>query len=87
MFKDRSNPSPLSQHGMLAFAGAYLLLLSSHVIGSVVDLHNFVLINLVLDKSNAHVFRFSKRDLVKVVFLAKNFTKGKVFETWNEMLY
>ena len=63
------------------------ILLSSHVIGSVVDLHNFVLINLVLDESNARTFHFSKRDLVKVIFLAENFTKGKVFETWNEILY
>ena len=63
------------------------ILLSSHVVGSVVDLHNFVLINLVLDESNARAFHFRKRDLVKVVFLAENFTKGKVFEARNEILY
>ena len=63
------------------------ILLSSHVIGSVVDPHKFVLINLVLDESNAHVFCFSKRDLIKVVFLAENFTKGKIFEARDEILY
>ena len=63
------------------------ILLSSHVVGSVIDPHNFVLINLVLDENNARAFRFGKRNLVKVVFLAENFTKGEVFEARNEILY
>ena len=62
------------------------ILFSSHVVGSVVDPHNLALINLVLDECNACAFGFGKRDLVKVVFLAENFTKGEVFEAWNEIL-
>ena len=62
------------------------ILLSSHVIGSVIDPHNFVLINFVLDESNGRTFSFGKRDLIKIIFLVENSTEGKVFEVWNEIL-
>ena len=62
------------------------ILFSSHVVGSVIDLHDFVLINLVLDESNGCAFGFSEGDLVEIVFLVENLTEGEVFEAWNEIL-
>lgn len=62
------------------------ILLSSHVVGSVIDPHNFVLIDLVLDESNSCAFGFGKGDLVEIIFLVGNFTESEVFEPWNEIL-
>ena len=63
------------------------ILLSSHVIGSVINPHDFMLIDLVLDESNGRAFGFGKRDLVEIVFLVENLTKSKVFEARNEILH
>ena len=62
------------------------ILLSSHVIGSVIDPHNFVLINFVLEESNGCTFSIGKRDLIKIIFLVENLTESEVFEAWNEIL-
>ena len=63
------------------------ILLSSHIIGSVIDAHDLVLIKSVLDESNCCTLCFGKGDLIEIVFLVENLAKGEVFEARNEILY
>ena len=74
-------------HNICMGTGVEGILLSSHVVGSVIDPHNFVLIDLVLDESNSCTFGFGKRDLVEIIFLVENLTKSEVFEARDEILY
>ena len=62
------------------------ILLSSHIIGSVIDAHDLVLINFVLDESYCCTFGFGKGDLVEIIFLGENLAKGEVLEARNEIL-
>ena len=62
------------------------ILLSSHIIGSVIDAHDLVLVNLVLDKRNSCSLGFSKGHLVKIVFLVQNLAKCEIFESRKEIL-
>jgi len=45
------------------------ILLSSHVVGSVIDMHDFVLINLILNEGDGCTLGFRERNLIEVVFL------------------
>ena len=62
------------------------ILLSSHIVGSVIDAHDLVLINFVLDESYCCTFSFGEGDLVEIIFLVENLAKGEVLEARNEIL-
>ena len=61
------------------------ILLSSHTIGSVIDAHDLVLVNLV-DERNGHSLGFSKGHLIKIIFLVQNLAKHEIFELRKEIL-
>ena len=62
------------------------ILLSSHIIGSIIDANDLVLINFVLDERYCCAFGFGKGYLVEIIFLVENLAKGEFFEARNEIL-
>ena len=56
------------------------VLLSLQVLGCIVDTQDFVLVNLILDKSNQCLLCLNEHDLIGVIFQVKNFAEGVVLE-------